>query len=145
MAVKGAKARALLRALLEAVSNLAPGDVNIEVTGQGRRCYLRASRSAEPEETAPAHPFGAAMSGTLAPLGLGPWVPLLPRKLAAKLTVQDALETVQDTISAVARSPWPGPGYKVRVEARKSGVRTWFDNGEQQIEVATISYNLAGR
>ena len=145
MAVKGPRARALLQALLDAVSDLVPGDVDIAATGHGRGCHLQASRFAEPSQISTEDPFGGAISGASATLGLGPWVPFLPRQVAAKLTVQDALETIQDAISTVARTPWPGPDYKVRVDAQPSGVRTWFDNGERQIEVATISYDLASK
>jgi len=143
MAVRGPKARALLQALLDAVSGPVPDDVDIAVTGHGRGCHPQASRLAAPSQISRENALGGVISGASASLGLGPWVPFRPPKVAAKLTVQDALETIQDTISAVARSPWPGPDYKVRVDAQPSGVRTCFDNGEQQIEVTTIAYDLA--
>jgi hypothetical protein len=145
MAVKGAEARALLRALLEAVSHLVPGDVNIEVTGQGRRCHLRASRFAEREKIPAENPFGGAMSGMSAPWGWGRGC----RSCHAGLPP-----------SSLSRTPWrpfrtpsrasrgargPGPDYKVAVADEPLGVRAWFDNGEQQIEVGTISYELASK
>ena len=143
MAVKGAQARALLQTLLDAVSDLVPAGVDIKVSGDGGACHLQASSFVRPDQVSRQGPFGGATSGASAALGLGPWVPFLPRKVAAKLTVQDALETIQDTISSVTENPWPGAEYKVRVDSQQSGVRTWFDNGQQQIEVTTIEYDLA--
>jgi hypothetical protein len=70
-------------------------------------------------------------------------VPFLSRTLAAKLAVQDALETIQDVVSEAAGSRWPGPHYTVRVETQADGVRTWFERGLEQIDVAVIAYDLA--
>jgi hypothetical protein len=78
--------------------------------------------------------------GTIdAPLGVGPWVPFLPKAVAMKLTMVDVVESVQSAVTAATKAPWPGRGFRVRAEQDGEVVRLWF--GDEQgniIPAATL-------
>jgi hypothetical protein len=144
MAVKGEQARGLLRTLLNSVADLIPHHLTATVTGEGKTCLFTVTPSFHPDEFSSEPPKLLGASATLSLFGIGPWVPLLPRSLAAKLTVQDALETIQTGIADALGSPWPVAECNVKVKSEADGVRVWFQNpAGQVIEVATISYDQA--
>lgn len=127
--MRGAKARRLLLQLLDAVAPALPADVTVEVSGSGQRCILTAQRAGAAS--------GAVLLGSItkmrAPLGIGPWVPLLPRRLAARLTAIAALEMIQDVVSTAHGWPWPDLGFDVHAADDAEGVSVWFDDASGKI------------
>ena len=143
MAVRGERARRLIDELLRLVGDLVPEHVTVTAN----RYSLQASRfddlsrmsqedlrRAEEEQ----RPLGGAMAGTS--LTFGTWIPFLPRQLAARLTVVDALESIQDVLTKVIGSAWPESGFEVRAGVSAAEVRVWFENAAgNTIPVGTIS------
>lgn len=144
MAVSGEKAQALLRTMVDAVSNLVPDDVSVTVRGRGRRCTVSAAWLADPAQVSREKPQGGSLSGITSPFGVGPGIPFLPRRTAAKLTIEDALQQIQQVVSHANRSPWPGPGYQVRVAVTDEGIHAWFaDESGAVMEIGTFDDALA--
>lgn len=135
MAVRGAKARRLLLQLLDGVATALPEDVTVEVTGSGQRCILAAQRAVPAKANVP--PGVTVRLGSVtklrAPLGIGPWAPLLPRRLAARLTAVAALEMIQDVVSTAHGWPWPGLGFDARAADDNDGVAVWFEDASGNV------------
>lgn len=135
MAVRGAKARHLLLQLLDGVSTAVPTDVTVQVTGSGQRCILIAQRASP--VTANVRPIGTVQVGSVtklrAPLGIGPWVPFLPLRLAARLTAIAALEMIQDVVSTAHGWPWPELGFDVHAATDEHGVAVWFEDASGNV------------
>jgi hypothetical protein len=131
VAVRGEEARSLLQRLLDAVADDLPTDVTVRITGEGRRCCLEAWRKPQVHKGV-AVPAGE-VTIVAAPFGLGPWVPFLPRKTAARLTAADALELVQDVVSTASGWPWPSITAAVHAEADDRGVRVWLEDSAGRI------------
>lgn len=122
--MRGAKARRLLLQLLDGVATALPADIRVEVTGSGQRCVLTAQHAGSAG--------GAVRVGSVtkmrAPLGIGPWMPLLPRRMAARRTAIAALEMIQDVVSTAHGWPWPDLGFDVRAADDADGVSVWFED-----------------
>lgn len=87
---------------------------------------------------------GPARSGVWATWGFGPWLPFLPRRLAAKLTMIDALESIQQAVTGAHQLPWPGEAYQARSQLRGDTVRLWFeDPGGTVMPVGSFDVGLA--
>jgi hypothetical protein len=132
VAVRGAKARRLLLQLIDGVATALPADISVQVTGSGTRCVLTAQRA--PQHAPPA---GSAQVGSVTklrtPLGIGPWVPFLPRRMAARRTAIAALEMIQDVVSTAYGWPWPDLGFDVRAADDDHGVSVWFEEASGKI------------
>jgi hypothetical protein len=135
VAVRGAKARRLLLQLLDGVATALPADVTVHVSGSGRRCILTAQRAYQHAANVP--PAGPVRLATVtklrAPLGIGPWVPFLPRRLAARRTAIAALEMIQDVVSTAHGWPWPDLGFDVHAADDGNGVSVWFEDASGKI------------
>jgi len=135
VAVRGAKARNLLRQLLDGVATALPPDLTVQVDGTGRRCVLIAQRA--PKDPATMPPGAPARLGGVtkarASLGIGPWVPVLPRRMAARLTAIAALEMIQDAVATAQGWPWPDLGFEVHGAADRQGVWVWFEDASGTI------------
>ncbi len=68
-----------------------------------------------------------------ASLGIGPWVPVLPRRMAARLTAIAALEMIQDAVATAQGWPWPDLGFEVHGAADRQGVWVWFEDASGRI------------
>jgi hypothetical protein len=166
VAVRGEAARRLCRELLRFLEPDVPNGVRIEIRGRGRNCSIHARGLPPPDQTiTPTDPAyariargvkvrdgrdlhlvgGGSFNVTGGWLGIGPWVPFLPRGLAAKLTAVDALERLQGTIASAVHDPWPGIGYEVRAEVTDDAVRLWFEGVDgARKDVGSVSLAMCG-
>ena len=166
VAVRGDAARRLCGEVSRLLESDIPAGVRIEIRGRGRNCSIHARGLPPSERTiTPADPEyartaramkvldgrdlhlhgGGSFSLTSAFLGIGPWVPFLPHRLAAKLTAIDALEQLQDAIASAVHEPWPGPGYEVRADVTDDSVRLWFETKDGAHKaVGSVSLVLCG-
>ena len=114
------------------------GDVGVRVTGreQAQELPLPRRQRASPV-TANVRPIGTVQVGSVtklrAPLGIGPWVPFLPRRLAARLTAIAALEMIQDVVSTAHGWPWPELGFDVHAATDEHGVAVWFEDASGNV------------
>lgn len=90
-----------------------------------------------PQRVASVPPAGRTRLGSVtklrAPLGIGPWVPFLPRRVAARRTAIAALEMIQDVVSTAHGWPWPDLGFDVRAADHDHGVSVWFEDDSGKI------------
>jgi hypothetical protein len=134
--VSGAKARRLLLQLLDGVASALPANVTVRVTGSGRQCVLTAQRT--PQNVGAERPAGsvhlASVTTLRAPLGIGPWMPLvLSRRAKARRTAIAALEMIQDAVATAHGWPWPDLGFDVRAADDDHGVSVWFEDASGKV------------
>ncbi len=131
MALHGDRAIAAAEAVVAAAAGLMPDGVQLEVVGHGRWWTLRKIDPANPPGVLSARvdERGGRFSATgpLAPLGVGTWIPLLPRQLDAKLSAISVVELVHEVVTDARGSPWPGPEYRVRAKVSGGQVFAWFE------------------
>jgi hypothetical protein len=130
--LRGLAAQRAVRAMLEAVGPLLPPDVILEVVGGPRVWTLRPQGS-----DATGHGVWQITQRSNQPFphveadlsfGIGTWIPGLPKRLNAKLSATDALEMIQDKVTEMAGTPWPGPGYEVKVNVTSETVHPAFES-----------------
>jgi hypothetical protein len=142
MAVRGDRARLLIEELLRLVGDLVPADVSVTVSGHSLEASRRDDLSQMSQEelrraVEEQRRLAFAWAGT--GLAFGAWIPFLPRQLAARLTVVDALESIQDVVTRVVGSAWPEPGFEVKANTSVDAVRVWFEHAAgQTIPVGSI-------
>ena len=86
-------------------------------------------------------------SGSFAPFGLGPWIPFLPRRVAARLTAVAAMEYVRDAVSNACSAPWPAPEVTTHARVQGSAVHLWFNNpatGRSEIGSVRLAMRVNG-
>jgi hypothetical protein len=112
VSLRGARAQDLVAEVLLRIDPLLPPGVRVEMTRHHK--WLSLQRSApDSKRVGPlimtpgpdGHSGHAGMTGVP---GIGPWIPFLPKRLRAKLTAQDAVETVLDVAYDADTAARPG-------------------------------------
>jgi hypothetical protein len=108
VSLRGARAQDLIAEVLLRLDPWLPPGVRVEMTRHEK--WLSLQRSAPggqrvgPLIVTPGADGQSGHGGVTGVPGVGPWIPFLPNRLRAKLTAQDAVETVLD----VAYDTGPG-------------------------------------
>jgi hypothetical protein len=85
-----------------------------------------------------------ASRGPMYPFGIAPRFPLLPRKLAARMLAQAAVQDVQKCIESVTGFPWPAVGATVKTASNEDEIRVWFAgaDGRQLLVLPPLECSL---
>jgi hypothetical protein len=108
VSLRGARAQDLIAEVLLRLDPWLPPGVRVEMTRHNKWLSLQrfapGSERVGPLVMTPGPDGHSGHGGVTGGPGVGPWIPFLPKRLRAKLTAQDAVETVLD----VAYDTGPG-------------------------------------
>jgi hypothetical protein len=77
------------------------------------------------------------------PLGVGTWIPFLPRNLKIKLAAIDVVEDVQDFAQRRGAVNWPFPGAEVKAQVDSKVIRVWFEAPGQEQRLELLEFPTA--